>query len=294
MRAQVVLTPAESKKLIAKATARMDNVRKALSDGIVVLHPSSNTYFLFEEITGAKPTTDVWVCGWIGPHGLCIEMGHSMSRLKKTTSPDKKGSARDPEDFDHSWVIHNGKVRYGMTLRELFAKMGPGDIYVKSVNTLDGEGNAGVLIGNPVGAGTIGRVMAASKKRGFSIIFLAGLEKLIPGTVKSAAVAGKKGGFDYAMGIPCWLFPVKGKAITEMDAIQLLTGASAVAISSGGLGGAEGAVTLVIKGRKDQVTRAIEYVEASKGARLPPVRKSNCHTCPVQPCTFPPKDKPWV
>jgi len=51
MRAQVVLRPSESKKLICKAILEMEPVQKALKQGIVVIHPSITTYFLFEHIT---------------------------------------------------------------------------------------------------------------------------------------------------------------------------------------------------------------------------------------------------
>jgi hypothetical protein len=58
MLAQIVLTPAESKKLISKAIAKIDVVKQAATEGMVVLHPSSSTYFIVEEITGAKPKTN--------------------------------------------------------------------------------------------------------------------------------------------------------------------------------------------------------------------------------------------
>ena len=293
MKAQIVLTPNESKKLIAKSVVRMDSVQKALSNGMVVMHPSSSTYFIFEEIVGTKPMADVWVCGWVGPHGTCVELGRSMHSLETAKADLNEASGHDPEDFDSSWVIQNGEVRYGATLKELFEEMGPGDIYIKGVNALDAGGNVGVLIGSTTGAGTIGRVVTASRKKGFSLIFPTGLEKLIPGTIREAASMATRGCFEYAMGIPAWLFPVEGLTVTEIDAVNMLTGARAVPVSSGGLGGAEGAVTLAIEGESESVQRAIDYAEASKGARLPQVRKANCHTCNVSFCTFPPKDKPW-
>ena len=49
MLAQIVLTPAESKKLIAKAVARLETVQQAANRGIIALHPSSSTYFIIEE-----------------------------------------------------------------------------------------------------------------------------------------------------------------------------------------------------------------------------------------------------
>jgi len=47
--------------------------------------------------------------------------------------------------------------------------MGPGDVYVKGVNTIDPNGNAAVLAANPDG-GTISRVMSYAKQRKFDIL----------------------------------------------------------------------------------------------------------------------------
>ncbi len=74
MRAQVTLTPTESKKLIAKAVARMDVVKQVVNEGMVVLHASSSTYFIVEEITGMRPRTNVWVSDVVVPKGTCVEM----------------------------------------------------------------------------------------------------------------------------------------------------------------------------------------------------------------------------
>ena len=54
MLAQVILTPTESKRLISKAIAGMQLVRRAAKEGMVVLQPSSSTYFIIEELTGNK------------------------------------------------------------------------------------------------------------------------------------------------------------------------------------------------------------------------------------------------
>ena len=61
MRAQVSLTPTESKKLIAKAVIMMDEVKHALVEGMVVIHPSSSTIFIAEELIGRRPKTSVWI-----------------------------------------------------------------------------------------------------------------------------------------------------------------------------------------------------------------------------------------
>ena len=73
-----------------------------------------------------------------------------------------------------------------------------------------------------------------------------------------------------------------------------MSGAVAVPIASGGLGGAEGATTLIRKGTDEQVRKAIAFIEQSKGAKLPSLRLSNCSDCSVPHCRFPVGDKHWV
>ncbi len=282
MRAQVSLIPTESKKLIAKAVVNMDVVRRALAEGIVVMHPSSSTIFIAEEIIGERPKTTVWVCGVVTPKGTCLGLG-----AHKSSAEHPRVGAGNPEDFVSSWVIEGGKLSTGTSLRNLFERMGPKDVYIKGVNALDTEGTVGILSANRVEGGTIGRVFAASKQKGFSIIFPVGLEKLIPIRIEDAAKEAIKTQYDYSMGISCGLFPCKGIVVTETKAIEILSGATAIPIAAGGLDGAEGAVTLVLKGEEEQVSKAIEYVEQSKGAHLPKADPPNCEDCGIGSCDFP-------
>ena len=78
-----------------------------------------------------------------------------------------------------------------------------------------------------------------------------------------------------------------------MDAIKILSGATAIPIAAGGLGGAEGAITLIIKGNEEQIKKAIDFAEQSKGAKLPQLRLCNCGDCPGAHCNFPVGDKHW-
>lgn len=290
MRAQVSLMPTESKKLIAKAVVRMDVVKRAFAEGIIVLHPSSSTIFVAEELIGERPQTPVWVCGLIGPRGAC--MGLAAARL---SAEHPQVGASHPEDFRGSWVIQGGKLSLGIGLRDLFERMGPKDVYIKGVNAIDTEGVVGVLIGNRVEGGTMGRVAAASRQKGFTLIFPVGLEKLIPVRIEEAAKEALKMQYEYSMGIACGLLPCKGTVVTEPRAIEILTGATAIPIAAGGLDGAEGSITLVIKGEKGQVREAIKFVELSKGAKLPPeASPASCEDCRSNICDFPVKAKPWA
>lgn len=287
MLAQIVLTPAESKKLISKAVASLDVVREAATEGIVALHPSSSTYFIVEEITGKKPNTDYWVCGVVTPKGMCVEKAMVVG---DGYTPQNISS--DPGDLRACWIIKNKELTAEEKLSELSNRMGPGDVYIKGVNALDPQGNVGVLYGY---AKSIGYILSAWRKKKFNLIYPVGLEKLIPTPISEATREAKSTSYGYAMGMPTGLFPWPGgKTVNEVDAVEILSGATAIPVAAGGLGGAEGAITLVIKGNDDQVKKAIEYVEQSKGTRFPQVRLCNCNECSVPHCKFPVGDKPWA
>ena len=200
---------------------------------------------------------------------------------------------RTPAGFPHTWVIVKGELK-SMLLGDILDQMGPEDVYIKGVNAIDPYNTVAVLIGSKVERGTIGLVMSQAKHRGFKLVFPAGLEKLIPIPVKQAAKeAALRNVLDYSMGMPCALLPCDGIVVTEPRAIELLTGATAVPISAGGLGGAEGAITMVIKGDDAQVTKAIDYIEAVKGPQLPrEVRVAKCKDC-GELCSLSSGDKPW-
>ena len=286
MLAQVVLTPTESKQLIAKAIAKLDVVRQALTDGMIVIHPSSSTYFIFEELIGAKPMTNYWVCGVVAPRGMCVEMAMAFGDHSPRTVKF------DPGELRGLWAIKKGKVLTEKNLSELMGQMTAKDVFIKGANALDTQGNVGVLIGE---SAALGMVLSTWRKKKFTLIYPVGLEKLIPIPVRQATMEAKQAKYEYGMGLPAGLFPYPdGKTITEIDAVKILSGAIAVPIASGGLGGAEGATTLIIKGTDKQVRDAIEFIEQSKGARLPSLRLSNCSDCSVPHCRFPVGDKHWA
>ena len=161
---------------------------------------------------------------------------------------------------------------------------------------LTSEQHAGVLIGNVVEGGTIGLVMARQRENGFQLILPVGLEKLIPISIEEAAKeAAHRNELAYSMGMPCTLLPCKGKVVTELVALEILTGVTAVPISAGGLGGAEGAVTLVIKGDDEGVKKAIDIIEGLKGTRLPrKVEPEDCRTCETERCSLRGGKKHWI
>ncbi len=284
MLAQIVLTPAESKKLIAKAVVKMEAVQQAARKGIVALHPSSSTYFIVEEITGAKPSTNHWVCGVVTARGMCVEMAMVLG-----DGYTPRETSMDPADLRATWIVENGTLVAEESLSRLLYRMAPSDVYIKGVNAIDPSGNVGILYGHQ---GSIGYLMAAKQKQGFSLLYPVGLEKLIPIPIREAAKHAKQAEYEYAMGMPVGLYPCSGgTVIDELRAIEILSGAKAVPMAAGGLGEAAGALTLIIEGSREQVEKALEFVEQSKGARLPQLRLCHCEGCPVPHCKSPMADK---
>jgi hypothetical protein len=60
-----------------------------------------------------------------------------------------------------------------------------------------------------------------------------------------------------------WL--LTGEIVTELEAIKILTGATAFQSSAGGVSGAEGGVWLVFRGTRDQVKKALDLVRSIQG-----------------------------
>jgi hypothetical protein len=94
---------------------------------------------------------------------------------------------------------------------------------------------------------------------------LVGLERLVPDVIKAHCYAGNHL-WDLTMGQATGFMPVvTAKVITGVQALEILTGVTAVHIASEGVSGSEGAVVLALEGDKETVTEALELCESIKG-----------------------------
>ena len=294
MVAEFVFTPTESKHLIAKAVAALPQVKKALENGIVALHPSTTTYYILKELTGEYPDVDkVWVTGMIVPKGQCVEAHTQLKKSEKTASSGLNKMLANAGTYAHTYVIVNGKRTYGWVLNDLTERMGPGDIYIKGVNGMDAYGKVAVQIGSVDENGTIGRMVAARAKNGFEILAPTGLEKFVPGSLMDAARFVNKGA-GYSTGVKARLYPFEANVITEIDALESLTNVTAVQFSAGGVSGAEGAVSIAVEGTEEQVNAAIALAESVKGSQLPAIYSPQCLDCSMPSCHLCGELKPWV
>lgn len=134
------------------------------------------------------------------------------------------------------------------------------DIVIKGANALsyaNGAYHAAVAAASPEG-GTYGRIYTKAACIGAEVIIPIGHEKLVP-TIETDIT---QGGFDRVMGRSIALLPLYyGTIYTEITAFKKLFKLDARVITSGGILGAEGAVTFAIEGSMAHIESAISFLE---------------------------------
>lgn len=239
--ALVVLNPAASKRLIGKAVAALPEVTNAYANGRLAVCTSTASVFVLEELTGEK----------ISAHCYCVGM---VAGGMLTSSCQ--------EDREAARFFSKGKL-VEMEARDFFNEFEKGDAVIKGANAVDPQGNAGVLAANPQG-GTIGAIMSRVAVRGNPVIMPVGLEKLVASVPDAAAGWGQLT-LARSMGLPSWLFPVTAAlVVTEIEALGVLTGVCARHVASGGIGGSEGAVVLLLEGYEQNIAQAWDLVQSIK------------------------------
>ena len=262
MKALFILTPSESKRLIAKAVVRMDEVVYAKENGYVAIGRGTTNAFVVEELLGIKIDKGRYVAGQNIKSVLCV--CPQPERLKPIT-------------------LYKGEILEGEP-KEVIENFTKDDVLIKGANAIDPEGNAGIELAGP-GGGTIGSTIGSVVSKGAKLILPVGLEKLIPSVKEAARVSGKTV-FDYAMGAPVGIMPLMyGDVVTEIEALGILAGVEARLISSGGFGGSEGSVHLAAWGDRDNLKTAIAFVESVKGEKPLEGVRGDCFTC-AQACIF--------
>lgn len=236
---QYLLTVAAGKRLIAKATAALVPVKEALTGHtIVIVSGSTNGYIAEELLTLIGQRGDFCKDSFL--RGVNIAPGRKVERGEYTGT---------------DVVIESGSWVKGKTIFEVGPSLSSDDVIIKGANAVDGERKlAGIQIANPT-FGTSAMVMQAVMGRRTQLILPVGLEKRVMGNiaelaarVNSASASGPR------------LFPVSGTIITELEAISLLTGATADLVAGGGVLGAEGCCWLAVTGTDKQLQTTSEIL----------------------------------
>ena len=232
-----VITPAAGKRLIAMATSAHPAVQKALKSGMIVIIAGTTNGYVAEEILQT-----------IGQSADFTRnrffRGITLPPSRPTTGT---GRISDESQFSGDVVLIDGTWQKGKTVFDVADSLKEGDVILKGANAVDlSRQRAAILIGHPKG-GTIAIALQAVTGRRVRLILPVGLEKRVTDDLDQLAAMlnapGNRGPR---------LFPVPGEVLTELDAISLLTGATARLVAGGGVCGAEGSVWLAVAGSAEQ------------------------------------------
>jgi len=246
LKAQVTLTPAEGKRLIAHCVANMEAVRKAYREGILVVATGTTNAYLVEELTGLElPDKGMFTAGVVTGEAASITVAEGRYKHR----------------------VYEGGSMVECTTGELvpfLARMGPEDVFVKGANAIDPYGDAGILV-HGGGGGTIGAAWGHLVRNGVQVVIPVGLDKMVPVSLRDVAGEMGVGRIDKSLGFPCGLFVVHGDVVTEVEAFRRLFQVEAFPVAGGGIHGGEGARVFLLEGSEEGVEAAYEYVLSIKG-----------------------------
>jgi hypothetical protein len=138
-----VLTPSESKRLIAKAVVSMPIVQKALKNGRIIISNGTTNAFIVEEILSTSISKYKYSAGIISEGKLAV-----VPR----------------EDRLNPIVLVNGKV-VDVHPKDIINEFTADDVVIKGANAVDNDRNIGILLQSPTG-GTIALVIGVISARG--------------------------------------------------------------------------------------------------------------------------------
>lgn len=244
MKFQFTLTVSEGKLLIAKAIASLPDVRRALTDGLILLKGGTTVSALSEE--------------------LCDEPLRISGRISRRGTVSS--GAAEPSG-SHSLLLRKGVPEPGDgRLAEIACEMGPDDVFVCGANLIDPWGGAAMMAGRDLG-GEPGRIISTIESEGVRCLVAAGLEKLSPVPVKEAFGETGRKIPAWSMGMSVGLIPVPGRVITELEALTILGYPRRWLVGRGGISGAEGASTIVVEDEsREKQDDFMELLRKIKGA----------------------------
>lgn len=243
---QYLVTPASGKRIIAKAFLNIPRVNDALENNTIVIIAGTTNAYIAEEI----------LC----KIGQLSDFSKNRFFRGITLPPNKPNpqNSNDENPFIGDIIIKKGKWLKEKTIFDIVDNLQKGDIILKGANTINIEKKqAGIYIGHPTG-GTISAALQAVIGRRVELFLPVGLEKRVPGDIYE--IAQKINALN-AKGPR--ILPVSGQLITELEAIEILTGAEVELVASGGVCGAEGSYWLAASGKKEEIEKVDKLIEST-------------------------------
>ena len=239
---QFNLTPVMGKRLIAKGMAQHPDVQRVLEKGTLLIVAGTTNGYVAEEILTALGQVEAF-------SRVGFRRGVTVAQGTKLPKAELAGDV----------VIVDGQWQTGKTVFDVAEGLKAGDVVLKGGNAFDPYGQAAVQIGHPQG-GTIMAVVPAVIGRRVKLIVPIGLEKRVFDDIHTLSLRVNDAATDGPR-----LMPLPGEIFTELDAIQLLTGAEPLLIAGGGIFGAEGSAWIGVNGTEEQVAAAADLIKSVAG-----------------------------
>ncbi len=231
------------KRLIAHGLVKHPDIQVILKKRTLVIVAGTTNGYVAEEILTS------------------LEQVEGFSRLGFRRGIVMPPGFHDPlhAEFPGDVILVEGKWQKGKTIFDVAEKLQAGDIVLKGANAVNlTQRRAAVYVGHP-NSGTIGAALPAIYGRRVRLIIPVGSEKRISENLHDLAnqlnapdVEGPR------------LVPLPGEIFTELDAIALLTGASARLVAGGGIYGAEGCLWIAVQGDDQQLQAAEQLISSLK------------------------------
>lgn len=265
----LALHPAAAKLLIGQAVAALPEVQHAFKHGRIIISGGTTNIMVAKALLNIEAKEmEAYTAGIITQRAACVT---------------ERSSRLGP------WCIENG-IPIQADWLEFLNGMKAGDIFIKGANAFDSSGMIGIMLGD-VNGGTAGRAIGTVKARGITWIAPVGQEKMIPSCIEAerlmqAAVRGS-----LRLGLRCGYITVANtKIVTEIQSLRILSGAEAIQVAAGGVGGMEGASVLAVDCRDQEHCRQVLHL-AKKANQVSPlkIRRQTCANCEA-PCLM--QEKP--
>lgn len=235
---QYLLSPAAGKRLIAKSLLTLSSISSALENRTVVIIAGTTNGYVAEEFL-RKIGQDSGFSKKNFFRGITLPPRHTAADSTQ---------ANDQNKFLGDIVIVKGQWDMGKTIFDVADSLKKDDIIIKGGNAVNLEAKqAAIYIGHPTG-GTITAALQAVLGKRVELYLPIGLEKRISGDINKIA---QRLNSPNASG-PRYM-PVTGNIITELESIQILTGAEPELVASGGVCGAEGSCWIAVTGTTEQL-----------------------------------------
>ncbi len=219
---QVTLTVEEGKEIIALGILNHPTLIDTMKNGKVLFKGGTTVSKITEKLLGVP----LKISGRITPRGT-VSSKHTIEGA-------------------HSIIYYKGQwSNIDETIVDEVSRFTDKDLIICGANVFDNYGNAAIMAGSP-GGGAVGQSLSSWYTEGAKVIIPVGVEKMIPGDLGEIIKRTGRNGKSLSWGMAVGLMPLKGELFTEVEAIKILADVDCFPIGAGGLGEAQGSLTLEI------------------------------------------------